>query len=278
MGLFRYWILPVFLSAFICGLFSPLYALEPSSGQLRTSASGGTPVRERQRVIVGSRAEEWCLEWQAQPEPDCDPSGDDWYTCPCNGFAFGETGELDLVRHVPGMPDERLQLSPLFEHGYYGDSIARLPKWPVMEGDFDRMGSPGFSKMVHSRPIVRIMEIADYDHDGRATEFLLQIGAGPCGHRQTVVVGISRSDPKLHAFGTVAHPEVPLVLESPDAWKQFLRSKGKTTVVSWPCGDHGSEEENDVELVAEATGIRAFRLRYACAAAGRGQLVERTEQ
>ncbi|HWQ25510.1 MAG TPA: hypothetical protein VN367_01890 [Chlorobaculum sp.] len=228
--------------------------------------------------MVGTQAEEWCLEWKSPPEPACDPSGDEWYTCPCDGFAFGEKGELDLVRHIPGMADERLHLSPLFRFGYDGDSIARLPKWPVHEGDFDRAGSPGFSKIVQSRPIVRIMKFADYDHDGRSTEFLLQIGSGPCGHRQTVLVGISRSNPKLHAFGTVAHPDSPLVLESPDAWKQFLRSKGTTTVVSWPCGDHGSEEETDIKLIAEAEGIRAFHLRYTCGGAGGGRFLERKEQ
>ncbi|NTW50957.1 MAG: hypothetical protein HGB22_00005, partial [Chlorobiaceae bacterium] len=109
-------------------------------------------------------------------------------------------------------------------------------------------------------------------------EFLLQVGAGPCGHRQTVLVGVSRTNPRLHVFGTVAHPKTPLVLERPEAWTQFLRSKGSATVVSWPCGDHGSEEQGDVELMAEGNGIRAFRLRYSCGEEGRGRLLERTEQ
>jgi hypothetical protein len=277
MGIPRFRILTLILISLCFGLISPLYGLERPAGQGGAPASG-TFVRERQRVMVGTQAEEWRLEWISPPEPACDPSGDEWYTCPCNGFAFGEQGELDLVRHIAGKPDERLHLSPLFELGYDGEGSARLPKWPVLEGDFDRMGSPGFSKMVQSRPIVRIMKLADYDHDGRSTEFLLQIGAGPCGHRQTVLVGISRANPKLHVFGTVAHPDSPLVLESSEAWKQFLRSKGTTTVVSWPCGDHGSEEETDVKLVAEAKGIRAYRLRYSCLDVRRGRLLERVEQ
>jgi hypothetical protein len=277
MGIHRYGILPLFLASLCIGLFSPLYGLARPAGQAGALSSGAV-VRERQRVIVGSKTEEWYLEWLTPPDPSCDPSGDDWYTCPCNGFAFGEQGQLDLVRHIPGQPDEHLLLSPLFKLGYDGDAIARLPKWPVQEGDFERMGSPGFSKMVRFRPIVRIMNFADYDHDGRSTEFLLQTGAGPCGHRQTVLVGISRANPRLHVFGTVANPDVPLVLESPDAWKQFLRAKRTTRVVSWSCGDHGSEEGSDIELVAATEGIRAFLLRYSCGDAGRGRLLERTEQ
>jgi hypothetical protein len=277
MGTLRFRIFPALLASLCIGMCPSLYGMERSSGQMKALVSGAV-VRERQRVVVGSRVEEWRLEWLTPPQPECDPSSEDWETCPCAGFAFGESGQLDLVRHIPGMADERLHLSPLFTLGYDGEAIARLVRWPVLDGDFDRMGSPGFTRMVQSRPIVRIMNLADYDHDGCATEFMLQIGAGPCGHRQTVVVGISRTNAKLHAFGTVLHPDAPLVLESSEAWNQFLRSKGKATVVAWTCGDHGSEEEIDVELVAEASGIRAFQLRYSCGAAGRGRFVERTER
>ncbi|NTU91139.1 MAG: hypothetical protein HGA60_04430 [Chlorobiaceae bacterium] len=278
MGTLRYRILPVLLASLCLGPCSTLYG-EARSATQQDARHSGAIVRERQRVVVGSGVEEWRLEWQAPPEPACEPSRDDWYTCPCVGFAFGETGQLDLVRHVQGKPEERLHLSPLFALGFYGEAVAQLPKWPVLAGDMDRMDKPGFADLVKSRPIVRIMELADYDHDGRPTEFLLQIGAGPCGHRQTVVVGVSRSNPKLHAFGTVAHPWTPLVLESPDAWKQLLGSKGKTTVVSWPCGDHGSDEQDEIELVAEASaGIRAFHARYSCGDTARGRLLERVEQ
>jgi hypothetical protein len=262
----RYRILPL-LMAFLC--LGPLSAF---GGQTPASAV----VREQQRVVVGSTVEEWRLEWQSAPEPACDPSTDDWYTCPCSGFAFGETGTLDLVRQVPGRPEERLHLSPLFALGFYGKPIAQLPKRPVLDSDMAHMDDPEFAKMVASRPVVKVMALADYDHDGRATEFLLQVGA-PCGHRQTIVVGISRANPKLHAFGTIANPKKPLVLESPEAWKQLLRSNGKTTVVSWPCGDHGSPEELQFELVTGESGIQAFLLRYSCNDQGRQQLLERVE-
>jgi hypothetical protein len=258
-------------------LFSPLYGRQQPKGGPGISPSAAV-VRERQAVTVDSGVEEWRLEWRRQPEPACDPSSEDWYTCPCAGFAFGETGELDLVRKRAGKAEERLALSPYFEPYNDGKMMAILPKWPVMKDDFDRTGSAGFAKIVQSRPVVRIMKMADYDHDGRATEFLLQIGAGPCGHRQTVAVGISRTNPKLHVFGTVAYPLGALVLESPESWEKFLHSSGKTTITEWPCGDHGGEEESIVELTAVTGGIRTFRMRYACTPNGRGRLLERKEQ
>jgi hypothetical protein len=264
-GIFRYRVVPVLLALRCIAPLPSLYGNE------------GAVVREWQPVVVGSTVETWRLEWQVPPEEECDPSGEDWYTCPCSGFAFGERGRLDLVRQVPGRPEERLHLSPLFAPGFDGEAVARLSRWPVRDGDMDRMDEAGFSTMVKSRPVVRIMVFADYDRDGRSTEFILQVGAGPCGHRQTVLVGISRTNPNLHVFGTVAHPDTPLVLESQEAWRQFLRSKGRTTVVSLPCGDHGSEFENDVELVATASGIRAFHVRYSCGAQRQGRLLERVE-
>ncbi|NTU92857.1 MAG: hypothetical protein HGA56_02445 [Chlorobiaceae bacterium] len=278
MRIFHYRLRPLLLVSLCVGLFSPPGSAAPPHVLVVQRPGSGTVVRERQRVVVGSAVEEWRLEWKRAPEQECDPSGDDWYTCPCSGFAFGESGELDLVRLVPGKPAERLPLSPLFALGFDGDSVARLPRWPVRKGDFERKDSPGFSRMVKSRPVVRIMNIGDYDHDGRPTEFALQVGAGPCGHRQTVLVGITRLNPKLHAFGTVAHPGDPLVLESPEAWQRLLVSRGRTTVVSWPCGDHGAEEEVEIELVAAPGGLRAIRSRYACIEDGRGRLLERLEQ
>lgn len=277
MGIQRFLILPVILASLCMEPCSMLYGKDVFPAQQEPSSRRAV-VRERQRIVVGSVVEEWRLEWQTPPEPSCEPSSDDWNTCPCDGFAFGEEGQLDLVRHVPGKPDERLHLSPLFSLGFDGESVARLPRWPVHDRDMERMEQPGFVELVRSRPIVRIMQLGDYDHDGRPTEFLLQVGAGPCGHRQTVLVGISRSNPKLHVFGTVAHPGTPLVLESAIAWKQLLHAKGKTTVISWPCGDHGSDEQQEVELVTDVSGIRAFHARYSCGDAGRGRLLERTEQ
>ena len=59
------------------------------------------------------------------------------------------------------------------------------------------------------------MPLGDYDRDGRATEFVLQVDAGPCGHDTSLVVGISRDTPRLHAFGTAESPDEPLVRFDP---------------------------------------------------------------
>lgn len=57
-------------------------------------------VRDEQIVSVDSTRERWQLVWRTRPQPACSPRDEGWARCPCNGFAFGEIGQLDLVRKV----------------------------------------------------------------------------------------------------------------------------------------------------------------------------------
>jgi hypothetical protein len=108
------------------------------------------------------------------------------------------------------------------------------------------------------------MRLGDYDHGGRATEFVLQIGASPCGHRQGVLVGVSRGMPRLHAFGTAERPEVPLVLQHTADWHTLLHAGGSVRVIEIWCGDHSSETETELELRTDRKGIHATRREYEC--------------
>jgi hypothetical protein len=233
--------------------------------------------REEQVVTIDSNSERWRLEWVTQPKPVCSPEDECWHCCPCSGFAFGEYGKLDLVRIRAGHADERLSLAPLFketEHPAEAPDVVVLRRWPVSEGDFDSPESPMLPERVRARPLAKIMETADYDHDGRASEFLFQIGAAPCGHQQTVLIGVSRSNPTLHVFGTVGHPKTPLVLDHASSWVQLLHSSGPVTVTEITCGDHGSEEQIDIRLEATPRGITATRSVYSCGSdLKRGRLI-----
>ena len=90
-----------------------------SSGQGRAELRD-PKVREAHQVVVANAMETWRLEWQSPPRQVCAPEDDDWRTCPCSGFAFGERGALDLVRLRSGAAEERLHLTPLFDEGPEG--------------------------------------------------------------------------------------------------------------------------------------------------------------
>jgi len=241
-----------------------MVALLVSTAALAENA--GSVIREEHKVLVDDVEEVWQLQWTSPPGPACSPVQPEWVACPCNGFAFGESGDLVLVRKRPGQEDERLALGQFFDEeldvpAKKGEAVLR--RWDVEDTDIDDSDASDFASRVQARPNARMMSLGDYDHDGRATEFLLQVGTLPCGKQMSILVGISHSTPSLHAFGTVEHPEKPLVLQA-SHWKSLLQSKGPFKVVDWVCGDHGSDTAVDLELNADDAGIQATKMEYAC--------------
>ena len=118
------------------------------------------------------------------------------------------------------------------------------------------------------------MRFGDYDHDGQATEFILQVGTLPCGKKMSVAIGVSRQNPRLHVFSTAEHPERPLVLQAWQ-WESLLGAKAPIKVTDWKCGDHGSDAETELELSADENGIHATNWTYECDQDGRrGKLTE----
>lgn len=230
------------------------------------AAGAAEVVREERTVDVGGVTERWRLVWTAPPGEACPPDGDDgmWSTCPCAGFEFGQHGDLVLVRLRPGAPEERLPLAPLFADQETPAPGAVLAHRPVRKGDLDAASRKGFARQVRGRAPVRVMELADYDHDGRATELVLQVGAGPCGHQQSVLVGLDARSPGLHAFGSVEEPGTPLVLERRSDWEKVRAAKGEVRLVQIPCGDHGAETEVAVTVRADGRGLHAKTSTKAC--------------
>ncbi len=218
------------------------------------AVAAGPVVREEAQVKVDGVLERWRLEWRAPPELDCfEPEG---ISCTCEGFAYAERGELELVRTRPGKPVERLALTPLF-----GGDPARLRRWKPAARDEDLSPDqrPG---VLARRKSLRAMVLGDYDRDGQAREFVLQTAAYGCGMREAVLIGVDPRDGRLRALGTAEHPERPLVLE-PRTWAMLLTA-AEVESVETPCGDHGSEAEDVIRLRADARGLHATRERYGC--------------
>jgi hypothetical protein len=167
-------------------------------------------IREQLELDAPSLHEVWRIEWKTPPDSKCPPNDDLSLSCPCNGFAFGEQGVAELVRSRNGRDLERYALGSVFPD--YDHGRATLKRWEVEEHDTDDLFSKRDKNEIASnirlRPSVRLMNFADYDHDGRATEFFLPVENGGCGHEEGVVIGISRARPYLHVFGTLGgHPK-----------------------------------------------------------------------
>lgn len=205
--------------------------------------SGGPVIREEKDVVVDGVTEKWRLEWAKPPVPDC--VSDTWSTCACAGWAFGEKGDLDLVRAHPGAADEHMRLDPLF-----ADQDSHLRRWKTTKADEGK--KPNIADLA-MRPVDGIMKFGDYDHDGRATEFVLVVGSTACGHTPSIVVGISKTDPKLHAFAVKPIPgkaSEPVTLDHPADWEK-LKAKPSIDVVQVACGDHGADQEESLSITAD---------------------------
>jgi hypothetical protein len=240
-----------------------------------TSQSPRPVVREEQSVIVNGVAEIWRLEWKTPLKSACGAEDIVWYTCACSGFAFGEAGAVDLVRISNGREINRMSLTELFDEEFSDvGKLAILPRWDPQDGDIKLEGTEELIQLVRSRPVVQVIKLDDYDHDGAATEFFLHVGTAPCAKRMGIVVGLLRGSTSLRVLGTALHPNEPLVMQKTE-WEALRDATGPMRVIDWRCGDHGSDTETELELSAGPQGISVLRRTFACDSkpGGRGTLL-----
>jgi hypothetical protein len=107
------------------------------------------------------------------------------------------------------------------------------------------------------------MHFGDHGHDGKAAAFYLQTGAGPRGHTNGVVVGLSRSNARQHVFGAASRPGTPLCLREHE-WEALLKASGPIDVLDWACGDHGAETQIRLRLYWTPKGIDGISRDYTC--------------
>lgn len=225
-------------------------------------------LREQRSLSVAGVAETWQLVWETPPQPACGPEDIAMaITCPCAGVAYGEAGKLALVRKRGADEVERMQLSPLFGQFDGPDlgGMAALMRWPMLDSDADRENKddPTLLADIKSRAAPTIMRFADYDRDGHETEFLLPIGTLPCAKVQYAAIGVTGTNPHLHALGSAAHPEAMLAMPLA-AWHTLLVKPGPSTITLWECGDHGSRERTELTVATGKDGISVHQRDYTC--------------
>jgi len=206
---------------------------------------------EKRVVAVDGASETWSLRWRKPPHFNaCTPG----MGCPCDGIEWGVQGDLELVREQPGAPVERLSLADLREGGAQirGFVSSPLDRVPEFSSSFKSLES------VVKRRRAQLLQLRDYDHDGWATEFVFYVGYVVCGTNPSVLVGVSKANPHLHAFGTVQDPDQPLEMNYRSTWDRILAARGKTIEVPQrACGDHGLDGYY-VTLGFEPAGFRVL--------------------
>jgi hypothetical protein len=241
-----------------------------ATGWVRESPTPLT--REEAAVTVNGVEEIWALRWKSAPKPECEPS-DVSLTCPCTGFAYGEAGDLELVRMRERIVFDRLSLTGLGEGFGSQGPTAIVQRWePDHDKDWKASERDDFAEVVKKRPTVQVMRFGDYDHDGDGTEFYFQTEAMPCGKSYGVMVGISKRNPRLHVFGTALVPDEPLYLLRAE-WEALRRATGPIDVLDWECDDHASDVREMLHLNWTAEGIAGTRRKYECVDGKAGKLI-----
>lgn len=243
-----------------------------------SSAQAAEAVRESHQVRVGANLETWQLRWLEKPEWICTPPDPETNTCPCSGFQNGQKGSVALVRLRKGKEIERLDLTPFFGGDYtVTQDGAVLPYKAVLDGDDRRIDDPALPAEIAKRKTVQVMKLGDYTRQGQATQFALQTDTQPCGKHYGVVFGVTPDKPALHAIGSVSKPGEPLFLPMP-LWEQLRDFPGPQTQITWRCGDHFSDVENELEIDPSPQGLRVKAREYECDDDGnRGKLVSETD-
>lgn len=230
------------------------------------AAHDNTVVREQRIFTVERSKEVWRLSWRDTPADSkfCGPADPSMaMTCPCSGAAYAQVGDLILERQRPGKRPDRMSLTPLFAGSdmlFNDGAVAMLARWPARLRDIDRDPTPA---AIRRRPAVPIMRLRDYNHDGIAGEFLLQIDTLPCGKHVMVAVGVTRDNPHLHVLTTAEHPERPLRLYEWQ-WDALARNPRPGKVIDWRCGDHGADQESATVLRTNQGRIHATRVASSC--------------
>ncbi|CAN5638923.1 hypothetical protein BH10PSE14_BH10PSE14_00150 [soil metagenome] len=248
-------------AAILCALLAGL-------PQATSALTKGDTVREQRTLMVGGVAETWQLIWRGRPLPVCPPDDmDGSMTEPCSGLAYGEYGDLWLVRKRHGREIERMDLKPIFGRFQYPDADklegkAWLQRRAMKLSDIERAG-PAFLAEVSKRPITTIMKFADYDRDGHATEFLIQVGTFGGGVRLFAGVGVSKRDPHLHALSSAEKPGVPVEMQY-RPWRTLLTASKPTRLTTWQCDDHSSAVQQDLIVWARRGDIHFKEILLRC--------------
>ena len=218
-------------------------------------------LREQRQVKIDGILENWSIVWRSVPQLVCLR-----WDCTCSDFLNYQRGQADLVRVREGQSIDTFALATIYSGGLdtpeREKNEALLPGWPNRKNDEAMADDAKLSELVKSRSQVPIIDLHDFDHDGRATEFVLPVGGAGCAMHASIAVGITKQNPRLHAFGTVLHPDEPLML-SIRAW-ELLRRQARATVVDLECGFRGADTQVELELRADSAGIHVTESEYSC--------------
>lgn len=202
--------------------------------------------RERARVVVVGVAETWILRWKSPPESACF-TRDGRASARCQGFPAGaEIGPLELVRTRDGVEVATFDLADVL--GEKGRVV--MPRYATDVRHSARA-------LAAARPIA-LMSPADVNQDGNAAEIVLRGQYRPWGERAAYLIGFGPSDGKPFAFHS----------SKASTWEGVRTMSDSLEIITLPCLDHASPEEQIELFVKTPGGVTRERKTFPCSVSG----------
>lgn len=229
------------------------------SDPMRGWPAGYSPsmIRDRVEVDIGQGPETWLLRWKKAPKPACF-TAEARKLARCLGLAGpGESGPIEIVRVRDGAEVAASDLTPIFGQED-APVIARFPP-----------GVRFSAKALTEAKATKVMDLRDYNQDGRAAEFVL-VGRynprrGPPLDRIGHLTGLSPNGGGLFSYA----------IEGTGTWESVRTMTDTFELVLIPCNDHASDLEYVDVFTRTPRGVTREMRKYRCLPTGaRGRLAE----
>lgn len=179
------------------------------------------------QVQGGKIIETWTLAWIGNTQQVCGLESEVYESCLCEGFRFGQTGNLMLYRSINGKTIDSLKMPP--HEDYENES---------QYSQYDQKLYISDSSHLKSLQKRSILQLRDYVNDGHSKIFPYLIGSGaPCGHSKWVLIGTTKKNQKLHILN---NQNSNVIFDGKDAVIS-LATRDTFVQNTIPCGDHAAE-------------------------------------
>jgi hypothetical protein len=211
-------------------------------------------IRESRMVMVDGVMEEWRVRFisPSGAYPSIPP--DEW-NCIESFYNHFDRGDAVLERLRDGVVIERIDHLPCAEGSYMPCPYSLLIPRHAVPYPFDEASATAAT--LEHLPWITWLDIADYNHDGQATEFAVNVGRIACAVQVSLVVGVTRDRPRFHVLRWANGDTMSNAVDQ--TWWDDVRDRSRGEHVSIACGDHGYPGEQRIRWWPTPHGL-AYRV------------------
>lgn len=200
--------------------------------------------------MVDGVEEEWRVRFVTPPGENPPLPEDEW-NCIDGFFNRFDRGHAVLERLRDGVVIDRLD-DPCGPSGGGQLCASRLliPRHVAPDTPGRRSLPPATTDRL---PWRTWLDLADYNHDGQATELAIDVGHLACGVEVSAVIGITRGRRRLHVLRWADGQEMTLAVGA--AWWDEVRASPRGERLTIACGNHGYDGEQRVRWWPAAGGL-----------------------